>query len=184
VNSESYVCRHDCLAARFSLPKGSKQPRAYAEGLGLTRSHGPEIVQKGDPMSRKQTPQLPPIPKSKNLLTIPEAAVELCTTVFAVRRLCQSGELRYSQPGHPMLISPQAIKDCVRVMEAKSQIKRELKTAFQVARREKLRALKASRIPAPHTLPCTIKRCCDCARERGRQQAIEMMQQAKLISNG
>jgi hypothetical protein len=122
----------------------------------------------------KRSPQQPPNPKSKNLLTIPEAAVELCTTVFAVRRLCQSGELRYSQPGHPMLISPQAIKDCIRLMEVKSKLKREVKLAVNATRKEKLRNLKASRIPVPHTLPCTIKRCLDCARERGRQQAIEM----------
>jgi hypothetical protein len=150
-------------------------------GLGVIRSHGPEIVQKGDPMS-KPSPPHPPSPRSKNLLTIPEAAVELCTTVFAVRRLCLSGELRYSRPGHPMLISPEAIKDCIRVMEAKSKIKREMKLAHDAARKEKLRNLKAGRIPAPHTLPCTIKRCCECAKERGRQQAILMREQG-LITN-
>jgi hypothetical protein len=114
--------------------------------------------------------------KSKALLTIPEAAVEMCTTVFAIRRHCRSGELRYSQSGHPMLISPQAIKDCIRLMEAKAQLKREVKLAVDATRNEKLRALKASR-PVPHTLPCTIKRCCDCAKERGRQQAIELMRE-------
>src|SRR5579863_4437607 len=117
-------------------------------------------------MSKKETPQQSPSPKSKNLFTIPEAAVELCTTVYAVRRLCLSGELRYSRPGHPMLISPQAIKDCIRLMEAKAQLKRELKLAHDAARKEKLRALKASRIPVPHTLPCLVKGCLDCAKER------------------
>jgi hypothetical protein len=131
----------------------------------------------------KQTPQQPSTPKSKNLFTIPEAAVELCTTVWAVRRLCLSGELRYSRPGHPMLISPQAIKDCIRLMEAKAQLKREVKFAGDARRKENLRALKASRIPVPHTLPCTIKRCCECAKERGRQQAILMREQG-LITNG
>jgi hypothetical protein len=129
-------------------------------------------------------PQQPPIPKSKNLLTIPEAAVELCTTVFAVRRLCQSGELRYSRPGHPMLISPQAIKDCIGLMEAKSQLKRELNLAHDAKRKEKLRALKASRTPVLHTLPCAIKHCCDCAKERGRQQAEELRRTQALIANG
>jgi hypothetical protein len=159
------------VAYEFLAANPSTNP--YAEGLGVIRSHGLEIVQKGDPMS-KASPQQLPTPKSKNLLTIPEAAVEMCTTVFAVRRLCQSGELRYSRPGHPMLISPQAIKDCIRLMEAKSKIRRELKVAHQAARNQKLRALKASRIPAPHTLPCNIKRCHACAVERGRQAAIEL----------
>src|SRR5579871_2567635 len=107
-------------------------------------------------MSKRQPPQQPPSPKEKKLLTIPEAAVELCTTVWAVRRLCLSGELRYSRPGHPMLISPQAIKDCIRLMEAKAQLKRELKVAGDAARRERLRALKASRVPVTHTHPCGV----------------------------
>jgi hypothetical protein len=128
-------------------------------------------------------PQQPSSPKSKNLFTIPEAAVELCTTVFAVRRLCLSGELRYSRPGHPMLISPQAIKDCIRLMEAKAQLIREVKVACDASRKERLRALKASRIPVPHTYPCLVKRCLECAKERGRQQAIEMRRQ-ELIANG
>jgi hypothetical protein len=133
-------------------------------------------------MSKQHSEQPPNSPKSKALLTIPEAAIELCTTVFAVRRLCQSGELRYSRPGHPMLISPQAIKDCIRLMEAKAQLKREVKVAGDARRKENLRALKASRIPVPHTLPCTIRRCCECAKERGRQQAILMREQG-LITN-
>jgi hypothetical protein len=83
-----------------------------------------------------------------------------------------------------MLISPQAIKDCIRLMEAKSQLKRELKIAHDVARKEKLRNLKASRIPAPHTLPCVVKRCLDCAKERGRQAALELMREQGLIPNG
>jgi hypothetical protein len=132
-------------------------------------------------MSKKEPPQQP-TPKSKALLTIPEAAVELCTTVWAVRRLCLSGELRYSRPGHPMLISPQAIKDCIRLMEAKAQLKRELKVARNAARKEKLRALKASRIPAPHTYPCLVKRCCQCAKDRGRQAAEDLRK--SLVPNG
>jgi hypothetical protein len=133
-------------------------------------------------MSKKEPPQQS-TPKSKNLFTIPEAAVELCTTVWAVRRLCLSGELRYSRPGHPMLISPQAIKDCIRLMEAKAQLVREVKVAGDAARKERLRARKASRIPVPHTYPCLVKRCCECAKERGRQQAIEMRRQ-ELIADG
>jgi hypothetical protein len=123
----------------------------------------------------KPSPQQPAIPKSKALLTIPEAAVELCTTVWAVRRMCLSGELRYTRLGQPMLISPQAIKDCIGLMEAKSQLKRAVKVAVDARRKEELRALKA--IPVPHTLPCTIQRCCECAKERGRLQARELMRE-------
>src|ERR1700744_5179573 len=110
-------------------------------------------------MSKKEPPQQS-TPKDKNLFTIPEAAVELNTTVFAVRRLCHSGELRYTRLGHPMLISPQAIKDCIRLTEAKAQLKRELKIAGDAARKERLRA---SRIPVSHTYPCALKRCMECA---------------------
>jgi hypothetical protein len=76
-----------------------------------------------------------------------------------------------------MLISPQAIKDCIGLLEAKSRIKREMKLTRDAARKEKLRALKASRIPMPHTLPCLVKRCLECAKERGRQAAIELMRE-------
>jgi len=76
-----------------------------------------------------------------------------------------------------MLISPQAIKDCIRLMEAKSQLKRELKLGHDAARKEKLRALKASRIPAPHTYPCLVHRCLECAKERGRQAGEALMRE-------
>src|ERR1700685_93770 len=132
-------------------------------------------------MSKKELPQQPPIPKSKNLFTIPEAAVELCTTVWAVRRLCLSGELRYSRPGHLMLISPQAIKDCIRLMEAKAQLVREVKVAGDAARKERLRARKASRIPVPHTYPCLVKCCLECAKDRGRQADEDLRQ--SLVAN-
>ena len=39
-----------------------------------------------------------------------------------------------------MLISPQAIKDCIRLMEAKSQLKREVKVAVD-ARPKRIYAL-------------------------------------------
>jgi hypothetical protein len=130
----------------------------------------------------KQTRQQPSTPKSKNLFTIPEAAVELCTTVWAVRRLCLSGELRYTRIGHPMLISPQAIKDCIRLMEVKAQLIREVKLAGDARRKENLRALKASRIPVPHTYPCLVKRCLECAKDRGRQAAEDLRK--SLVANG
>jgi excisionase family DNA binding protein len=132
-------------------------------------------------MSKKEPPQQP-TPNSKALMTIPEAAVKLNTTVFAVRRLCHSGELRYTRLGHPMLISPQAIKDCIRLTEAKAQLKRELKVAGDATRKEKLRALKASRVPAPHTYPCALKSCLECAKDKGRQAAIDLRK--SLVTNG
>jgi hypothetical protein len=89
---------------------------------------------RGDPMSRKQ-PQQPVTPdaqapsKKNALMDIPEAAVDMCTTVFAIRRLCRSGMLRYSEPGHAFLISPKAIQDCIVLMEANTKTKREARLA-------------------------------------------------------
>ena len=53
----------------------------------------------------------------KDLYTIPEVAVRMSTTVFAVRSECRSGALRYIAIGHAWLISPQAIQDYIRRRE-------------------------------------------------------------------
>jgi hypothetical protein len=166
----------------FKAPQAAPERTTAGTAMPVDPSDILTIDEVAAKLKVKQTPQQPPSPKSKNLFTIPEAAVELCTTVYAVRRHCRSGELRYSQPGHPMLISPQAIKDCIRLMEAKAQLKRELKVAHDAARKEKLRALKASRIPVPHTYPCLVKRCLECAKERGRQAAQDLRK--SLVANG
>jgi hypothetical protein len=50
------------------------------------------------------------IPQHKDLYTIPETAVRMSTTVFAIRELCRSGELKYVPIGHAWLISPGAIQ--------------------------------------------------------------------------
>jgi hypothetical protein len=53
----------------------------------------------------------------KLLLTIPEAAAMMSTTVFAVRELCRSGALKYVPIGHAWLISPEAIRAYIRQQE-------------------------------------------------------------------
>jgi hypothetical protein len=84
-------------------------------------------------MSRKQPPPHEQ-PTTKFLMDIPEAAASMCMTVFAIRQLCRSGILRYSQPGHAFLISPDAIQDCIRLMEENAKAKREA----TLARKKKL----------------------------------------------
>jgi hypothetical protein len=86
-------------------------------------------------MSRKQSasPHEQPV-TPKFLMDIPEAAFSMCMTVFAIRQLCRSGLLRYSQPGHAFLISPDAIQDCIRLMEENAKAKREAR----LARKKKL----------------------------------------------
>jgi hypothetical protein len=141
-----------------------------------------EVAQfEGTIMSRKQTPQKPvtahaeAVPKKNALMDIPEAAVEMCTTVFAIRRLCRSGMLRYSQPGHPFLISPDAIQDCIRLMEQNAKAKRGAK----LARKKKAETGNAAAKPA-HRSPCGLPGCLICAAfERGQQRAREL----RLISN-
>lgn len=126
---------------------------------------------------RKQQQQ-PPRGKPA-LMDIPEAAVEMCTTVFAIRRHCRSGELRYSEPGHAMLISPQAIQDCIVLLEAKSKAKREAKLARKLAIKKKLETGNGAK-PA-HRSPCGLPGCLTCAAfERGQQRAREL----RLIPNG
>jgi hypothetical protein len=82
-------------------------------------------------MSRKQSasPHEQPVTTPKFLMDVPDAASSMCTTVFAIRQLCRSGMLRYSQPGHAFLISPDAIQDCIRLMEEHAKAKREARLA-------------------------------------------------------
>jgi hypothetical protein len=61
------------------------------------------------------------IPQHKDLYTIPEAALRMSTTVFAVRQLCRSGELKYVPIGHAWLISPGAIQDFIHRKEQELQ---------------------------------------------------------------
>ncbi len=51
------------------------------------------------------------------LMSIPTAALRMSTTVFAVRELCRSGQLKYVPIGHKWLISPGAIQDFIRSKE-------------------------------------------------------------------
>ncbi len=51
------------------------------------------------------------------LMDIPTAARLMSTTVFAVRELCRSGQLKYVPIGHKWLISPGAIQDFIRCKE-------------------------------------------------------------------
>jgi hypothetical protein len=68
----------------------------------------------------------PPAPREKPvLMTIPEAAAYSGWTVFKIRTLCRSGVLRYSQEGIPFLITREAIRDCIILMEAKTKAKRD-----------------------------------------------------------
>jgi hypothetical protein len=86
---------------------------------------------------RKQplsSPQEQPVATPKFSMDIPEAAASMCMAVFAIRQLCRSGMLRYSQPGHKFLISHDAIQDCIRLMEENAKAKREAR----LARKKKL----------------------------------------------
>jgi ABC-type microcin C transport system duplicated ATPase subunit YejF len=51
------------------------------------------------------------------LMDIPTAALRMSTTVFAVRELCRSGQLKFVSIGHKWLISPGAIQDFIRAKE-------------------------------------------------------------------
>lgn len=53
----------------------------------------------------------------KFLLSIPEAAALMSTTVFAVRELCRAGDLKYVPIGHAWRISPDAIRAYIREQE-------------------------------------------------------------------
>jgi len=51
-------------------------------------------------------------------MDIPTVALRMSTTVFAVRELCRSGQLKYVPIGHKWLISPGAIQQFIREREA------------------------------------------------------------------
>jgi hypothetical protein len=150
-----------------------KRDELYNAARAAEKATPGEEVQKAGIMRKQQPP-----PRDKPaLMDIPEAAVEMCTTIFAIRRHLRSGELRYSQPGHPMLISPQAIQDCIVLLEAKSKAKREAKLARKLAKKK----LTGNGVKAAHRSPCGLPGCLTCAAfERGKQRAREL----KLISNG
>src|SRR5580704_6159324 len=120
------------------------------------------------PFKQKQ-PSQPP--RDSVLMTIHEAAAYSGWTVFKIRTLCRSGMLRYSQEGHPFLITREAMRDCIALMEAKTKAKREMKLARL-----------AHKKPAqpPHRSPCGLPGCLTCeAFERGRQRARELMEKPK-----
>jgi hypothetical protein len=62
-------------------------------------------------------------------MDIPDDAASMWLTVFAIRQLRRSGVLRYSQPGRALLISPDAIQGCIRLMEENAKANREAKFA-------------------------------------------------------
>jgi hypothetical protein len=95
-------------------------------------------------------------------MTIPEAAAYSGWTIFKIRTLCHSGELRYSQEGHPFLITRKAIQDCIVLLEAKSKAKREAKLAKKLVKKSNANGTLAA------------------ASERGRQRAREL----RSIPNG
>jgi hypothetical protein len=69
-------------------------------------------------MTRKKKAPVPsPSTDSHFLLEIPQAAVLLSTTTFAVCELCRSGELVYVTIGHKWLISPDAIRAFIKKRE-------------------------------------------------------------------
>lgn len=56
-------------------------------------------------------------PNELFLMDIPTAAARMSTTVFAVRELCRSGQLKFVPIGHKWLISPGAIQEFIRTQE-------------------------------------------------------------------
>lgn len=57
------------------------------------------------------------VPSELYLMDIPMAARLMSTTVFAVRELCRSGQLKFVPIGHKWLISPGAIQQFIRERE-------------------------------------------------------------------
>ena len=115
-------------------------------------------------MKRKQLQQSPPQPpRDSVLMTIPEAAAYSGLTVFKIRTACRSGMLRHSQesPYAPYLITREAIRDYVHLMELDTKARRE-------ARLAKLAHKKQPHPEQPH--PDLVA-----ASERGRQAARELM---------
>lgn len=60
-------------------------------------------------------------PNELFLMGIPTAALMMSTTVFAVRELCRSGQLKFIPIGHKWLISPGAIQKFIQKMEQEEQ---------------------------------------------------------------
>jgi hypothetical protein len=56
------------------------------------------------------------------LMDIPTAAARMSTTVFAVRELCRSGQLKFVPIGHKWLISPGAIQDFIDRKEQEARV--------------------------------------------------------------
>jgi hypothetical protein len=74
---------------------------------------------KGTPVQSKnqQAEQQVAIPAELFLMDIPTAALRMSTTIFAVRELCRSGQLKFVPIGHKWLISPGAIQEFIRTQE-------------------------------------------------------------------
>jgi hypothetical protein len=96
-------------------------------------------------------------------MTIPEAAAYSVWTIFKIRTLCHSGELRYSQEGHPFLITRKAIQDCIVLLEAKTKAKREARLA-KLAHKKKL---ETNGVKPAHRSPCGLPGCLALRRSRG-----------------
>ena len=76
------------------------------------------ILRDGVTVPRKKNARAAPLPVADALLMdIPEVARRLNTTVWAVRSLIRSGQLRYVQIGHKMLLSSKAIADFIVATE-------------------------------------------------------------------
>jgi hypothetical protein len=56
------------------------------------------------------------------LMDIPTVALRMSTTVFAVRELCRSGQLKFVPVGHKWLISPGAIQAFIDRKEQEARV--------------------------------------------------------------
>jgi hypothetical protein len=73
--------------------------------------------------SGDDTTPISDIDTSKFLFPIPEAAVLMSTTIFAVREACRSGRLKYVDSlGHGWLISPAAMQEFIRAAENEEKV--------------------------------------------------------------
>jgi hypothetical protein len=95
-------------------------------------------------------------------MTIPEAAAYSGMTVFKIRTACRSGMLRHCQDGPyaPYLITREAIRDYVHLMELNTKARREARLA-KIARKK------------------TSDPDLAAASERGAQRARELIQESK-----
>ena len=121
---------------------------------------------------RKTQPLQPAASREKVLMTIDEAVAYSGWTKFKVRTLCISGELRTSHEGHAYLITREAIRDCIVLVEGKSRAKREARLALKLAR--KMRLETGNPAKQAHESPCVVPGCLICASEKGRQRALEL----------